>query len=405
MTQEQLNKELMQVITKRNKNLVINALNRGANINATDEEGYTPLLLLLSYSSSKESNEIIEYLIENGANVNAVTEFGETPLHIASKVYMKVNLNIYESLIKHGADVNARCKEDGATPLCIVARYPDDGYPEAAIKIIELLTNNGAKINEVDNNGATPLSIFIQTYDDMSVHKRDFKKEVVDYLIKRGADVNLRQKDGTTALWHAAKLGDDDIVEILLDHGADPKIPDNNNKTPVDVADGYIIGLTDPETYFKPLSFYDPKPNRENEQSKKLDEALKNLNKEAMELERLSQQDRPKYGKKAQVAKDLYDNLKKHTDTYFNNAENVDNYNQFKTDSLKAIDRARPALANRSFTKILGNIVLAIVGLGVFYAAACLINRRRTGNFTFFNSSIEQSVNSVEKRVNAIKGP
>ncbi len=79
---------------------------------------------------------------------------------------------------------------------------------------------------------------------------------------------------------------------------------------------------------------------------------------------------------------------------------------EFQTNSLDAIDRARPELEkfrNRQMKKILGNLALAIVGLGVFYAAAGFVNKMRTGRFLFFQTSSVFFASSSAKKLNRLK--
>ncbi len=95
-------------------------LSKGADINAKDDDGFTPL----HWTAIKGHKEIVELLIDNGANVNPKgDEFGMTPLHKAAS---KGHREITELLIANGADVNAKVVSsptartallEGSTPL------------------------------------------------------------------------------------------------------------------------------------------------------------------------------------------------------------------------------------------------------------------------------------------------
>jgi hypothetical protein len=92
-------------------------LDAGADVNAIDDEGNTPL-----HNACFESHlEIVRLLLESGANVNAKNYeqpfwYGHTPLHYAAG--SKNNVEIIGLLLNSGADINAKDYE-GDTPLHI----------------------------------------------------------------------------------------------------------------------------------------------------------------------------------------------------------------------------------------------------------------------------------------------
>ena len=58
-------------------------------------------------------------------------------------------------------------------------------------------------------------------------------------LLQSGADVTVKDKQGWTALHHAAVSGHEQIVELLIHHGADSSAKNNKGLTPEDLATGY----------------------------------------------------------------------------------------------------------------------------------------------------------------------
>ena len=75
----------------------------------------------------------------------------------------------------------------------------------------------------------------------------------------------------------------------------------------------------------------------------------------------------------------------------------------FKSQCTQAVDEARPALEKFGLKEILSNLVLAILGLGVVYLAACVINKAATGNFLFFRTDASKALDALEEEVGWFK--
>ena len=105
----------------------------GTDVNAKDDNGWTPLHFAVYYGHK----EIVELLIAKGADVNAKDKNGWTPLHLAAENGRK---QVAELLIAKGADVNAKDK-NGWTPLHLAV---DGGHTEIA----DLLRKHGGKTGE-----------------------------------------------------------------------------------------------------------------------------------------------------------------------------------------------------------------------------------------------------------------
>lgn len=58
----------------------------------------------------------------------------------------------------------------------------------------------------------------------------------VEYLCGKGAEIDPRDSSGGTPLLHAATLGNERIVEILLNHKADPGVADESGDSVLDCA-------------------------------------------------------------------------------------------------------------------------------------------------------------------------
>jgi tetratricopeptide (TPR) repeat protein len=153
--------------------------------------------------------------LENGAEVNAQDERGETPLHCACWFGHDA---IVSMLLKKGANSNAR-KNSGETPLHFASI-------KGSAAVASLLLGNGADVDAQDNEMATAL------------HTATFfgHDAVVSLLLQNGANVNVKREDGDTPLHKACRSGRDTVALLLLIHDADPSITNDVRHTPLQLA-------------------------------------------------------------------------------------------------------------------------------------------------------------------------
>jgi hypothetical protein len=120
--------------------------------------------------------------------------------------------------------LTARIVPYDRTQLHIAAVWGD-------VEIVELLLKRGADPNVKDDNGQTPLHIAA-----LWGHV-----DVVRVLLEHRADPNAKDNDGKTPLHYAAEKGHVDVVRVLLERGADPRIADNRGHIPLDYAKNSTI--------------------------------------------------------------------------------------------------------------------------------------------------------------------
>jgi uncharacterized protein len=228
-------------------------LGAGANVNETSEFGWTPLLV----ATQNKYYVLGKYLLDHGANPNIANEGGWNPLYIATdnrnieagdypvrKPDMD-HLDFIKLLLAHGADPNLRMRsstetrtvftnqwleEAGATPFLRAAQSGD-------LVLMKLLLAHGADPHIPTFINVTPLMVasgigWVEGVTYEWSPKETY--EAVRFLLELGADVNAQDLvDRRTALMGAAHKGRNDIVELLVQHGADLSLHDIGSRDTV----------------------------------------------------------------------------------------------------------------------------------------------------------------------------
>ena len=199
--------ELVTAIRNGDASVIRTLLDDGADVNARDAEGNTPLILASLYASP----ECVELLIDKGADVNAANKAGATALIRAATSYDKTRL-----LVAAGANVQARTAL-GNTPLILAARRADNS------RTVCLLLERGANATERNQSGVSPVLSAAASGDVETVCLLLDAGAKADDLPKsnqpRVADSVARMR--TPLMW-AALHNDLRMVHLLLERGADP---------------------------------------------------------------------------------------------------------------------------------------------------------------------------------------
>lgn len=217
------------------------ALDRGANLNLQDNQGKT----LLHLAIENRNRKLALFAIKNKANLNLEDNQGHTPLYIAKKIklfhivsFLKSNGAKFSSadlkelttnwqnwqtslcspyelawLIANEIDINTKNK-NGFTPLLYTLKWNCRNQEEAA----RLLINAGADVNVQENEGNTALHL-------------TRKQKIVEMLLNAGANVNIKNNVGDTPLHSVVNYSN--LVQLLVDKGADVNASNNKGKTPL----------------------------------------------------------------------------------------------------------------------------------------------------------------------------
>ena len=100
---------LVDAVTLQSTAILKTLVEKGANVNARDSRGDTPLLHAIKSDKITDQNNKIKYLINAGANVNAQNKKGQSPLHQAID---QDKVALVQLLLKNGADINLKFKSN-----------------------------------------------------------------------------------------------------------------------------------------------------------------------------------------------------------------------------------------------------------------------------------------------------
>ena len=245
---------------------------------------------LLVTAADRDASEVVAFLLERGADPNVTTDGDVTVSSPLSKAMWRQDATIIEMLLKHGAktdftygrkgewndtalldaiesnhpelvelllkyeaDVNLSPPNVGFTPL-VAAVY----YEWVSEQIVELLLDNGADPNKAGRSAPSmfPLRSAVGKRDLSTIkllikHGADVNQsfaihvavqsatdDVVSYLAQvRGADINHNPGfQGNAPLHLAAMKGRLKAAKVLMQHGADPSLKNEDGQTPLDIA-------------------------------------------------------------------------------------------------------------------------------------------------------------------------
>jgi len=188
----------------------------------------TLLMLCAEYSSVHPTSdyddkttiyvEIAKYLLKHGADIN---DGSPLMISLSQKIesnQVSINFPMVKFLIANGGDVNYTLHGNS-----VLMKAMEIGSRD----IVQLLIKHGADVNCANNDGRTVLmqihGLLEETYllTEANIYPSE---ERLNLLLDNGAEINRRDNQGMTALMHYAYSGYSKLVQILLDRGADINI-------------------------------------------------------------------------------------------------------------------------------------------------------------------------------------
>ena len=181
--------------------------------------GQTPLY----HAVFKRNIEIIKALVKMGADANIAGRW-------ISPLTMTDDFDIIKILVNAGADVNNPKYHGNIIPLNRAIRWD-------SVDSVNFLISKGAHVNLLDSHGSTPLILAVKEYSN--------NLDIINTLIENGADINLRggRTSGRTPLHYAVNYFREDsaVIRVLIEAGANPGIKDfRSNKTPLEASRYYF---------------------------------------------------------------------------------------------------------------------------------------------------------------------
>ncbi|VDN97700.1 unnamed protein product [Rodentolepis nana] len=178
-------------------------LNAGADM----EVGGNGCSTALMEAAQEGHVELVRRLLQQGANVLAMTTSGDTALHYAAE---NGHFKVCQELIKWGADPDhIVLTNDPKTPLMKAAR---SGH----LDVVQLLVECGFPIDQTTSkNDATALSLACN----------GGHVQVVEYLLRMGADLYHELNDGCTMIIECARSGSPAVARLIIDYPHSLHVP------------------------------------------------------------------------------------------------------------------------------------------------------------------------------------
>ena len=232
-------------VRERHSDVVAALLREGANPNTKSRQGWTALHFAVG--GKQIETDLIVQILQGGAEIDAPTDSGSTSLFLAAESGSEAAVSL---LLHAGAKADAK-NESESTPM---HRAAQDGH----LPVVRLLMKAGANPLAKKKSGVTPLQLALEDdkFDvavqlleptDAELPSIDDYEEILYSLARVGFEKgvakvleyplrNFERGDSDyhqSPLSHAAENGHKQVVQMLLNKGANPNSIDESGRTPL----------------------------------------------------------------------------------------------------------------------------------------------------------------------------
>ena len=207
------------VYKKNNLNIIKYFIKNGVNVNQVNIKGYNVLM----NSCYNNDTSVISFLLNLTDNINHKNNNGQSALTIA----VSNNSNdVVKFLISKGADVNI-VDNNGNNLMYYIIKNSKTSTMEQMTQKMNLLISNGLEPNALQENGKTLCHLIVEENNLELFEKIKFKNECI----------NINDRDGLTPLHYAAMRAESkEIIDYLIKIGANKSLKTPFGETPYDLA-------------------------------------------------------------------------------------------------------------------------------------------------------------------------
>ena len=248
----------------------------GVSPNVQDEFERTALILAVQQNQP----DVVKLLLDKGANPNIQDKWKRTALMLAAPKQYEMAKHL---MVKHLLDAGAQPHIQDNNGETALSRLLFDVYGlrsselmyerdnEVVYATIRSLLADGSPAGLQNKVGSTILHrlLPVSTRNSIRGSNVQLRKELIEFLLKHGANPNVKDDDGTTALMEAVSEEDCWGIKKLLAAGADPNLQDEDGRTAI----MRVVG--DWRSAINPFRRYEPAQQRSFSQNRRAVDELK----------------------------------------------------------------------------------------------------------------------------------